>query len=66
LDEEKLDKVMNALEKIKDKELMVGVISHVKELKEWLPRYLEVMAAGEDGSRIRDKIVFDVKNEWIY
>ncbi|MGE5604424.1 MAG: SbcC/MukB-like Walker B domain-containing protein, partial [Bacteroidota bacterium] len=50
LDEEKLDKVMNALEKLHDKNRMVGVISHVREMKERLPRYLEVIAAGEDGS----------------
>ena len=49
LDEEKLDKVMNALEKLHDRNRMVGVISHVKELRERLPRYLEVVAAGEDG-----------------
>lgn len=55
LDEEKLDKVMNALEKLHDRNRMVGVISHVREMKERLPRYLEVVAAGEDGggSRIR-------------
>jgi exonuclease SbcC len=53
LDEEKLDKVMNALEKLHDKNRMVGVISHVRELKERLPRYLEVTAAGEDGSGSR-------------
>jgi exonuclease SbcC len=55
LDEEKLDKVMNALEKLHDRKRMVGVISHVKELQERLPCYLEVAAAGEDGggSRIR-------------
>jgi exonuclease SbcC len=50
LDEEKLDKVMNALEKLHNPNRMVGVISHVRELKERLPRYLEVVAAGEDGS----------------
>jgi exonuclease SbcC len=50
LDEEKLDKVMNALEKLHDKNRIVGVISHVRELKERLPRYLEVVPAGEDGS----------------
>lgn len=55
LDEEKLDKVMNALEKLHDKNRMVGVISHVRELKERLPRYLEVVAAGEDGSGSRIK-----------
>ncbi len=53
LDEEKLDKVMAALEKLHDKDRMVGVISHVRELKERLPKYLEVVPAGEDGSGSR-------------
>lgn len=55
LDEEKLDKVMNALEKLHNPNRMVGVISHVREMKERLPRYLEVVAAGEDGSGSRVK-----------
>ncbi len=55
LDEEKLDKVMNALEKLHNPNRMVGVISHVREMKERLPRYLEVVAAGEDGSGSRIK-----------
>lgn len=50
LDEEKLDKVMNALEKLHDRNRMAGVISHVREMRERLSRYLEVVAAGEDGS----------------
>jgi exonuclease SbcC len=50
LDGEKLDKVMNALEKLHNPHRMVGVISHVREMKERLPRYLEVVAAGEDGN----------------
>ncbi|MGE5530412.1 MAG: AAA family ATPase [Patescibacteria group bacterium] len=49
LDGEKLDKVMSALEKLHDRNRMVGVISHVKEMRERLPRYLEVVGAGEDG-----------------
>jgi exonuclease SbcC len=53
LDGEKMDKVMNALEKLHDRNRMVGVISHVKELKERLPRYLEVAKAGEDGEGSR-------------
>mgnify|MGYP001360784276 CR=1 FL=1 len=55
LDQEKLDKVMSALEKLRDKHRIVGVISHVRELKERLPRYLEVVPAGEDGSGSRIK-----------
>ncbi|NLW49037.1 MAG: SMC family ATPase [Firmicutes bacterium] len=55
LDQEKLDKVMNALEKLHNRDRMVGVISHVREMKERLPRYLEVVAAGEDGRGSRIK-----------
>lgn len=55
LDQEKLDKVMNALEKLYDKNRIVGVISHVREMKERIPRYLEVVPAGEDGSGSRIK-----------
>ena len=55
LDEKKLDKVMHALEKLHNRDRMVGVISHVWEMKERLPRYLEVVAVGEDGSGSRVK-----------
>ncbi|NLY76333.1 MAG: hypothetical protein GX075_13705, partial [Firmicutes bacterium] len=55
LDQEKLDKVMNALEKLHNPNRMVGVISHLREIKERLPKYLEVLPAGEDGSGSRIK-----------
>ncbi len=50
LDDEKLDSVIGALERLHDKDRMVGVISHVKELKERLHYYLEVTAAPEEGA----------------
>lgn len=50
-----MDKVMNALEKLHNPNRMVGVISHVREMKERLPKFLEVVAAGEDGSGSRIK-----------
>lgn len=50
LDEEKLDAVVGALERLHDRNRLVGVISHVKELKERLPYYLEVVPARGDGS----------------
>jgi hypothetical protein len=53
LDAEKLDLVIGALEKLHDRERMVGIISHVKELKERLPRYLEVTPATQDGQGSR-------------
>lgn len=54
LDREKLELVMATLEKLHDSERMVGVISHVPELREQLPVYIEVSpadAAGH-GSRV--------------
>lgn len=53
LDDERLELVMGALEKVRDKERMVGVISHVKELRDRLPYYLEVVPAKDDGSGSR-------------
>lgn len=53
LDEEKLDAVIGALERLHDKNRLVGVISHVKELKERLPYYLEVVPVRGDGSGSR-------------
>ena len=50
LDSTKLDLVMDSLEHIQDKERMVGIISHVKELKDRLPSYLEVIPAKDDGT----------------
>jgi DNA repair exonuclease SbcCD ATPase subunit len=49
--------MMNALEKLHNRNWIVGVISHVKEMKERLSRYLEVVATGEDGSRIRKGVI---------
>lgn len=50
LDTEKLELVIGALEKLHDCDRTVGVISHVKELRDRLPCYLEVVAARDDGS----------------
>ncbi len=50
LDDSKLDAVIGALERLHDKDRIVGVISHVKELKERLHYYLEVTASADDGS----------------
>lgn len=46
---------MAALEKLHDASRIVGVISHVRELRDRLPYYLEVIPAKEDGmgSQIR-------------
>lgn len=50
LDPEKLEIVMNTLEKLHDGHRMVGVITHVQELKNRMPRYLEVIPASMDGT----------------
>jgi len=57
LDSAKLDLVMDALERIRDEDRMVGIISHVKELKERLPCYLEVIPAKDDGTGSEIKLV---------
>jgi exonuclease SbcC len=53
LDPEKLELVMGALEKLHDAQRMVGVITHVPELKSRMPRYLEVVPAKQDGTGSR-------------
>jgi DNA repair protein SbcC/Rad50 len=50
LDPEKLELVMNVLEKIQKDRRMVGIISHVGELRNRMPRYLEVTPAKQDGT----------------
>ena len=50
LDDGKLDAVISSLERLHDKDRIVGVISHVKELKERLPYCVEVSSARSDGS----------------
>lgn len=54
LDQELLETVINALEKLHTDKLAVGVISHVPELKERLPRKINVIPAepGGRGSRV--------------
>ncbi|MCK5780496.1 MAG: hypothetical protein KAH04_05715, partial [Psychrilyobacter sp.] len=55
LDSSLLDKVISSLETLKDDEkLKVGIITHVEELKERVPRKLEVLEAipGERGSKV--------------
>jgi exonuclease SbcC len=50
LDGEKLEVVLQALEKMRLGARLVGVISHVAELRERIPIYLEVIPAEPDGS----------------
>ncbi|MDK2784563.1 MAG: repair protein SbcC/Rad50 [Bacillota bacterium] len=57
LDAEKLEVVLQALEKLRRGERLVGVISHVPELQERLPVYLEVLPAQPDGTGSRLRLV---------
>ena len=50
LDPEKLEVVVNTLEKLHDGQRVVGIITHVPELRSRMPRYLEVSAARIDGT----------------
>lgn len=49
LDPEKLELVMQTLERLHDGERIVGVITHVPELRHRIPRYLEIIPAKQDG-----------------
>ncbi|MGI5891156.1 MAG: AAA family ATPase [Bacillota bacterium] len=54
LDPQKLEMVMVALELLPAGKRQVGIISHVQEIKNRLPRYLEAVPAGDDrGSSLR-------------
>jgi len=56
LDQEKLEVVMGTLERLHDGSRMVGVITHVPELRNRLPRCLEVIPAQQDGTGSRVEI----------
>jgi exonuclease SbcC len=51
LDAETLDIAMDTLVRLNEQGRMVGIISHVSELKEQIPRQLQVIA-GRSGSRV--------------
>ena len=49
-----MDGVMETLERLPNSRRMVGIISHVQEIKTRLPRYLEITATnGIQGSSIK-------------
>lgn len=53
LDEEALEQAMDALELIEGQGRMIGIISHVRELKQRIPQQLQVVASGTGISTIR-------------
>ncbi|GFN22327.1 AAA family ATPase [Thermanaeromonas sp. C210] len=57
LDAAKLEVVMQALERLRRGACLVGVISHVRELQERMPVYLEVVPAGPEGKGSRVRLV---------
>lgn len=56
LDEEALEMAMEALETIESEGRMIGIISHVKELKARIPQQLQVITNGNGQSRINYQI----------
>ena len=50
LDAEALDRVMGAIESLRDDARTIGLISHVPAVRERVPRYLEVSGPGRDGT----------------
>lgn len=53
LDEDALEQAMDALELIEGQGRMIGIISHVRELKQRIPQQLQVVASGTGISSIR-------------
>lgn len=53
LDEDALEQAMDALELIEGQGRMIGIISHVRELKQRIPQQLQVVASGTGISTIR-------------
>lgn len=53
LDEDSLEMAIQALEMIEGQGRMIGIISHVKELKERIPQQLQVISKGTGQSTIR-------------
>ncbi|MGX7030627.1 AAA family ATPase [Vagococcus zengguangii] len=56
LDEESLEMAIEALELVESKGRMIGIISHVKELKERIPQQLQVEAGAAGESRVHYQI----------
>ncbi|MGX6962167.1 AAA family ATPase [Vagococcus xieshaowenii] len=53
LDEDSLEMAIEALELVESKGRMIGIISHVKELKERIPQQIQVVAGGVGESHIK-------------
>lgn len=52
LDEDALEIAMDAFESVESKGRMIGIISHVRELKQRIPQQIQVLAQGTGQSRI--------------
>ncbi|MGX6978872.1 AAA family ATPase [Vagococcus elongatus] len=52
LDEEALEIAMDAFETVESKGRMIGIISHVRELKQRIPQQIQVLTQGTGQSRI--------------
>jgi len=57
LDPDLLDTVMNSLESLRHERFMVGVISHVPELRNRLPRHLQVIPPEPGGAGTELKLI---------
>lgn len=57
LDSESLETAMEALESIEGQGKMIGIISHVQELKQRIPQQLQVISDGQGQSRIKYQLI---------
>lgn len=57
LDEEALEMAMEALETIENEGRMIGIISHVKELKERIPQQIQIHTNGSGQSKVHYQLL---------
>ncbi len=55
LDEDALETAIESLEMIEGDGRLIGIISHVKELKERIPQQLEVLSSASGQSTVKQK-----------
>lgn len=59
LDEDSLEMAIESLETIRGQGRLIGIISHVRELKERIPQQLQVSASPEGKSQVKELLEFE-------
>ena len=59
LDEDALEMAIRSLESIEGEGRLIGIISHVRELKERIPQQLEVKSTLDGKSYVKERLEFE-------